>query len=137
MGPTGTWCDLYELTMAMSYLDHGMDGRAVFSLFVRDLPPDRGYLVVGGVDDAVDAICALGFTDDDLCYLRDIGFSSAATNHLAGVRFTGDVWAVPEGRIVTAGEPILEVHAPIAEAQLVETLALNQVTYQTAVATKA
>ena len=136
-GGTGIWCDLYELTMAVSYLEHGMGGGAVFSLFARDLPPDRGYLVVGGVDDAVDAVCALGFADDDLGYLRDIGFSSAAINRLAGLRFTGDVWAVPEGRIVTADEPILEVTAPIAEAQLVETLVLNQVTYQTAIATKA
>jgi len=134
---TGTWCDLYELTMAASYLEHGMGGEAVFSLFVRELPPDRGYLVVGGVDDAIDAICALRFSADELGFLRDIGFSSAATNRLAGVRFTGEVRAVPEGRVVTAGEPILEVAAPIAEAQLVETLVLNQVTYQTAIATKA
>lgn len=134
---TGISCDLYELTMAVSYRTRGMTDRAVFSLFARDLPPDRGFLVVGGVDDAVDAICSLEFTDDDLGYLRDIGFSSVAINHLAGITFTGDVWAVPEGRIVTANEPILEVTAPISEAQLVETLALNQVTYQTAVATKA
>jgi nicotinate phosphoribosyltransferase len=123
--------------MAVSYRSRGMTDRAAFSLFARDLPTDRGFLVAGGVDDAIDAICALEFTDDDLGYLREIGFSSKAINHLADVRFTGEVWAVPEGRIVTANEPILEVTAPITEAQLVETLALNQVTYQTAIATKA
>jgi nicotinate phosphoribosyltransferase len=134
---TALACDLYELTMAASYLAQGMTDEAVFSLFVRDLPPDRGYLVVGGVDGAIDAICAMQFTIDDLGYLRDLGFSSAATNRLHGVHFTGKIRAVPEGRIVTAREPILEVTAPIAEAQLVETMALNQITYQTAIATKA
>lgn len=66
---TGTSCDLYELTMAVSYLDQGMGGEAVFSLYPRVLPPDRGYLVAAGVDDAVDAVCALRFEDDELAYL--------------------------------------------------------------------
>ncbi|HEY8547021.1 MAG TPA: nicotinate phosphoribosyltransferase [Acidimicrobiales bacterium] len=135
-GGAGLWCDLYELTMAAAYLEHGVTGEAVFSLYVRDLPPDRGYLVAAGVDDAVDAIVDLGFTADDRAALHELGFAPDAVDRLAGLRFTGDVWAVPEGRIVTAGEPILEVTAPIAEAQLAETLALNQITYQTTIATK-
>jgi len=134
---SGILCDLYELTMAVSYRRHGVTDRAVFSLYARELPPGRGYLVVGGTDDAVDAICSLGFDDDELAYLRSLGFDRAAVDTLAGIRFTGDVWAMPEGRIVTAQEPILEVTAPIDEGQLVETLALNQVTYQTTIATKA
>lgn len=135
-GGAGIWCDLYELTMAAGYLEHGLTGEAVFSLYVRDLPRDRGYLVAAGVDDAVDALCDLGFTADDRTALRDLGFGADAVERLAGLRFTGDVWAVPEGRVVTAGEPILEVTAPIAEAQLAETLAINQTTFQTTIATK-
>jgi len=134
---TGTSCDLYELTMAVSYLDQGMGGEAVFSLYPRVLPPDRGYLVAAGVDDAVDAVCALRFDDDELAWLGGIGFRPDAVARLADVRFTGEIHAVPEGRIVTAGEPILEITAPLVEAQLVETIVLNQVTYQTAIATKA
>jgi nicotinate phosphoribosyltransferase len=108
-------CDLYELTMAVSYLAQGMDGEAVFSLFVRDLPPDRGYLVVGGVDDAVDATCSLRSTVGDL--------GTSATSASAATPSTGSTGSgsparsgpSPEGRVVTAGEPILEVTAPIAE----------------------
>lgn len=135
-GGAGMWCDLYELTMAAGYLEHGLTGEAVFSLYVRDLPRDRGFLVAAGVDDAVDALCDLGFTADDRTALRDLGFGAEAVERLAGLHFTGDVWAVPEGRVVTAGEPILEVTAPIAEAQLAETLAINRTTFQTAIATK-
>ena len=135
-GGAGIWCDLYELTMAAGYLEHGLTGEATFSVYVRNLPEDRGYLVAAGVDDAIDAVCDVGFTAGDRDTLRELGFGSEAVERLAGLRFTGDVWAVPEGRVVTAGEPILEVTAPIAEAQLAETLVLNQLTYQTTIATK-
>ena len=129
--------DLYELTMAASYLRRGMTQWATFSLFVRGLPPGRGFLVAAGLDDALRLLEEFRFAEDDLDWLATQGFSPADIDALRDLRFTGDVWAVPEGRVVFAHEPILEVTAPLPEAQLVETLMLNQITYQTALTTKA
>ena len=129
--------DLYGLNMAASYLRRDMVGQATFSLFVRQLPPNRGFLVAAGLDTCLDHLEHVHFTGDDLDYLATIGFDTAALNAFASWRFTGEVRAVPEGRMVFANEPLLEVTAPIAEAQLVESFLLNQVTMQTTVATKA
>ena len=130
--------DLYELNMAASYLRRGMDQQATFSLFVRELPADRGYLVAAGLESCLDVLEEFRFEAEDLDHLRDVlHFSQADVGNFAGLRFRGDVWAVPEGRVVFAGEPLLEVTAPIAQAQVVETLLLNQVTFQTAIASKA
>lgn len=129
--------DLYELRMAVSYLRHGMTDEAVFSLFVRDLPPERGFLVAAGLESCLGILEQFGFDDDDLASLSRLGFDDEALGLLAGLRFTGEVRAVPEGRVVLAGEPLLEVRAPIAQAQIVETHLLNQVTFQTALASKA
>jgi nicotinate phosphoribosyltransferase len=132
------WTDFYELNMAASYLRRGMDGLATFSLFVRHLPADRGYLVAAGVDDCLDFLESFSFERDELSYLREVhGFDRDALESFARLRFTGDVWAVPEGRIVGPDEPLLEVTAPLPQAQLVETYLLNQVTFQTAIASKA
>jgi nicotinate phosphoribosyltransferase len=128
--------DLYELNMAVSYLRRAMVGPATFSLFVRSLPPRRRFLVAAGLEDCLAFLESFAFADEDLAWLRRHGFEADNIEAL-GLRFTGDVDAVPEGRVVLPGEPILEVTAPIAEAQLVETFLLNQVTFQTAVATKA
>ncbi len=134
----GLVTDLYELTMATSYRALGMRGRATFSLFVRKLPRDRAYLVAGGIADAVDRLQRLGLDETDAEYLASTGRVPRATiDELARTRFTGDVWAVHEGELVFADEPILEVEAPIIEAQLVETLLLNAIHYATAVTTKA
>jgi nicotinate phosphoribosyltransferase len=129
--------DLYELNMASSYLRRGMTGRATFSLFVRRLPPGRAFLVAAGIDECLTWLEGFGFEDDDLAYLSDLGFDGASIDAFRGLRFTGDVWAVPEGRIVFAEEPLAEISAPIAEAQLPETFLLNQLTFQTTVASKA
>ncbi|MGD0442213.1 MAG: nicotinate phosphoribosyltransferase, partial [Acidimicrobiales bacterium] len=129
--------DFYELNMAASYLRHDMVGAATFSLFCRRLPNDRGFLVAAGLEDCLSFLEVLAFDDDDLEYLATIGFDEDALSRFRSLRFTGDVWAVPEGTIVFADEPLLEVTAPIAEAQLVETYLLNQCTFQTALATKA
>lgn len=129
--------DLYELNMAASYLRRGMVGPATFSLFVRELPPHRGFLVSAGIEDCLRNLEAFAFEDEDLAWLEEHGFPADTVAALAGLRFSGDVHAVPEGRVVFAGEPLLEVTAPIAEAQLVETILLNQVTFQVAVGTKA
>jgi nicotinate phosphoribosyltransferase len=137
MMPGGLVTDLYELNMAASYLARRMSGSAVFSLFVRKLPPNRGFLVAAGLEDCVSFLERFGFDAGEQEWLAQHGFSGAALERLAGLRFTGEVRAVPEGRVVFAGEPLLEIRAPIAEAQLVETFLLNQVTFQTTLATKA
>lgn len=129
--------DLYELNMAASYLRRDMTAPATFSLFVRGLPADRGFLVAAGIDDCLDYLESFGFDDEDLSWLAHYGFPAETIEAFRDVRFTGDVVAVEEGRVVLAGEPLLEVTAPLPEAQLVETYLLNQVTFQTAIATKA
>jgi len=135
--PGGLLTDLYELNMAASYLRRGMDALATFSLYVRDLPSERGFLVAAGLEPCLDFLETFSFEDDDLTYLGETGFDARALDDFRGLRFDGEVWAVPEGRVVYAQEPILEVTAPIAIAQLVETFLLNQVTLHTTLATKA
>ncbi|RKF25464.1 nicotinate phosphoribosyltransferase [Micromonospora globbae] len=135
---SGLRTDLYELRMAASYLRRGMTDRATFSLFARRLPPRRGFLVAAGLAEALTFLEEFAFDAADLRYLRDVGgFDQPTLAALSTLRFTGDVWAVPEGRVVFADEPLLEVTAPIAEAQLVETGVLNIVTFQTTIASKA
>jgi nicotinate phosphoribosyltransferase len=130
--------DLYELTMASSYLRRGITGSATFSLYVRDLPPERGFLVAAGLEEAMSYLEDLSFTDEDLTYLREeLELSEADVEALRGLRFEGDVWAPPEGRVLFAGEPLLEVTAPIAQGQIAETYLLNQITVNTLLATKA
>ena len=130
--------DLYQLTMAQAYLQSGTTGSATFSLYFRSYPPDRAYFVLGGVEDALDYLEGLRFTGDDLDYLASLDlFDEGFLGHLAGLRFTGDVRAMREGSIFFAGEPVMEVTAPIIEAQIVETCLLNQVNLQTILATKA
>jgi nicotinate phosphoribosyltransferase len=129
--------DRYELTMAASYLSRGMTGSATFSLFVRDLPPDRGFVVAAGLEDVLGILENFAFDHEDLAWLAGHGFDRGALDDFATMRFTGDVWAIPEGHVVFANEPLLEVTAPLPEAQIVESIILNQITYQTALATKA
>ncbi|HEX9376749.1 MAG TPA: nicotinate phosphoribosyltransferase [Actinomycetota bacterium] len=133
----GLLTDLYELNMAASYLRRDMVAPATFSLFVRGLPPERGFAVVAGLEDCLDYLESLRFDDTDLAYLRELGFRPDDVERFAALRFTGEVWAVPEGRMMFSGEPVLEVTAPIAEAQLAETYLLNQVTLHATLASKA
>ena len=136
--PRALLTDLYELTMAASYLRRGMEGPATFSLFVRHLPHNRGFLVTAGLEDCLAFLEGFHFHDHELAYLRERqGFDSATIGAFRALRFTGEVWAVPEGRIVFADEPLLEVTAPIAQGQLIETYLLNQITFQTTLASKA
>jgi nicotinate phosphoribosyltransferase len=135
--PGALLTDLYELNMAASYLRRDMTAPATFSLYVRNLPPYRGFLVATGLEACLDALESFSFDEDELRYLRTIGFEEPDIEAFRGVRFDGDVWAVPEGRIVHAGEPIMEITASLPTAQLVETLLLNQVTLHTTVASKA
>lgn len=130
--------DLYEVSMAHSYLKEHMTSAGTFSLAVRHLPPGRGYLVAAGLESALEMLSGLRIDEDDVeAYASALGRPARDLHPLSGLRFTGDVRAVPEGTVVLAGEPLLEVTAPLPEAQLVETMLLNQMCYQTALASKA
>ena len=136
-GEIGLFTDFYELTMAQSYFAEGMDGEATFSLYVRQYPPDRGYLVAAGVDDALNSLAAFSFDDASIDYLRATGvFTADFLEYLRGFRFTGSVRALPEGTLFFTDEPVLEVTGPVIAAQLAETIVINQVQYQTLLATK-
>jgi nicotinate phosphoribosyltransferase len=130
--------DLYQLTMAQSYFREQQLGRATFSLFIRTYPPNRGYFVAAGLQDILEYLETLHFDQPDLDYLASLSlFSDDFLHYLADLHFTGEVLAVPEGRIFFADEPVLELTAPIIEAQIVETLIINQIHFQTLIATKA
>jgi nicotinate phosphoribosyltransferase len=130
--------DLYELTMAEAFARAGMEGRATFSLFIRRLPAERGYLIAAGLDAALDYLESLHFTPEDIDYLRGTRlFSEPMLERLSGLRFTGEVRAIPEGRVVFAEEPLLEVTAPLLEAQIVETFLINSIHLHTLLASKA
>jgi nicotinate phosphoribosyltransferase len=132
--------DLYELTMAAAYFKD-LRATATFELSVRNLPQDRGYLVVAGLEQALDYLERLHFRPDEIDYLRRhpmfAHIGEDFFSYLGQLRFHGEVWAVPEGTPVFAGEPLVRVTAPIIEAQLVETFLLATVTFQTMIATKA
>jgi len=130
--------DLYELTMAASYFREAMTAEATFSLFVRRLPANRSFLLAAGLEDALEFLRAFRFSADALAYLDSLRlFEPRFLQFLADLRFTGDVHALPEGTPVFADEPLLEITAPIVEAQLVETAVLNCVHAQTVVTSKA
>lgn len=130
--------DLYQLTMAACYFDQEMRGEATFSLFIRKYPAQRSYFVAAGLAEALQYLETLRFTAEDLDYLAATGlFQSRFLDYLKNLRFTGEVWALPEGSIFFEDEPILEVSAPILEAQLAETFIINAVSLQTMIATKA
>jgi len=133
--------DLYELTMAAAYFEQQVDCRATFELFVRQLPPERAYLVAGGIEDALDYLAGLRFREEDVGFLRGLpvfrNISSEFFDYLREFRFAGDVEAVEEGALVFAEEPLLQVSAPILEAQIVETYLLSVINFETLVASKA
>ena len=135
--PGALLTDLYELNMAASYLRRGMREPATFSLTVRQLPAERGFLVAAGLEPALSYLEQFSFEDDDLAYLATIGFDPESLEALRRLRFDGEVWAVAEGTVVYANEPILELTAPIAVAQLMESYLLNAVTVHTTMASKA
>ena len=134
----GLFTDLYELTMSQAFLRQGMSATATFSLFTRTYPPNRAYFVSAGLEDVLDYLSNLNFGERASDYLRatDI-FSDDFLEYLSGVRFTGSVRAIPEGRLYFADEPAVEITAPLIEAQLAETFIINQVNLQSMLATKA
>lgn len=145
MVPAGTYSglltDLYELTMAAGYFQSRFPARATFELFVRHLPNHRNYLVAAGLEQALEYLETVRFSHYEIVYLRDLPLFRHVCpeffEYLADFRFTGDVWAMPEGTIFFPGEPVLRVTAPIIEAQLMETSLLSAVHLQTLIASKA
>src|SRR5204862_3894714 len=116
----------------------GMNDIAVFDLFVRRLPPNRNYLVACGLEHVLHYFESLSFPSDAIAYLRSLNkFSGAFLESLRGFRFTGDAYAVSEGTVVFANEPIVEVLAPLPQAQIVETFLMNQIQLATLAASKA
>ncbi len=135
-GPLFT--DLYELTMAASYFAHQVFDTATFSLYIRDVYATRNFFVAAGLDQVLDELASFRFSDPDISYLHSTGrFSKHFLDYLRQLRFTGDVYAMPEGTVFFANEPVMEVTAPIVEAQLIETFVLNTIGFQTMIASKA
>lgn len=145
LGETGAYglaTDLYELTMAAAYFEAEMErAHATFNLFIRHLPRDRGYLLAAGLEQAVEYLAGLSFSGESLDYLRGLPHFSAVSDrfweYLRAFRFTGDVEAMPEGTVAFANEPLIQVHGPIIETQMVETFLLATLNHQTLIATKA
>ena len=138
MTASALFTDLYELTMAASYHSRGLDEPATFDLFFRSLPEERRFLISCGLEQALDYLEALCFDASELAYLDSLElFETSFLDRLRELRFTGDVWAIPEGEAVFEREPLLRVTAPLIEAQLVETYLLNCLSHQTMVASKA
>jgi nicotinate phosphoribosyltransferase len=129
--------DLYELTMCASYFDNNRTEPATFDLFIRHLPPERSYYVVAGLEQVLLYLKNATFTSAQISYLRKRGFREEFLSYLQGFKFSGEVWAIPEGTVAFADEPLIRVTAPIIEAQLVESFLLNTVNLQTMIATKA
>ena len=130
--------DLYQLTMAQAYFELGMQECAVFELFVRRLPETRRFLLAAGLEQALEYIESLRFTADDIAFLATLGkFRTDFLDYLRSVRFSGSLYALPEGSPFFANEPIVRVSAPILEAQLLESRLINIVHFQTMIASKA
>ncbi len=128
--------DLYQLTMMQAYWKSGHNPEATFDYFVRKIP-SGSYLVTAGLSYVLDYIENLRFEDDDIEYLKTQGFNEEFLDNLRSFRFTGDIFAMPEGSIAFPLEPIIRVTAPIIEAQLIETFLLNKMNFSTLIATKA
>ncbi len=129
--------DLYELTMAAGYFDHCMCANATFSVFTRE-SPRRRYWIAAGLADLLHALESFRFSKTDLAYLKETGlFSDAFLDCLADLRFTGSVHAMPEGTVFFPDEPVVEITAPLVEAQIIETFVLNTIQLQTMIASKA
>lgn len=130
--------DLYQLTMLQGYFDQGMNETAVFEFFVRKLPAKRNFLIAAGLEQALAFLEQVQFSPEELEWIAGYGaFRPAFVRHLETFRFSGDVYAMPEGTLFFPDEPILRVIAPIAEAQLVESRLINLLHFQTLIASKA
>jgi len=137
----GIATDLYQLTMAAGYHAHRRTEEASFELFARRLPSHRSYLVVAGLAQAVEYLQNLRFSEEEISYLQSLSVFKQVSKdffaYLRDFRFSGEVWAMPEGTVAFAGEPLLRVTAPMIEAQILETWLLSTINFQTLIASKA
>ncbi len=130
--------DLYELTMMQGYFKSGSNETVVFDAFYRTNPCNGGYAICAGLEQIIEYIRNLHFSAEDINYLRGLGiFDEDFLEYLSGFRFSGDIYAIPEGTVIFPREPLLKVIAPIMEAQLIETAILNILNHQSLIATKA
>ncbi len=130
--------DLYEFTMAASYFKLDLNKKATFSLFMRKPPADRSFFIASGLYEALNILKSFSFSKDELSYLASLNiFPDDFLEFLRGLCFKGDVWAIPEGTVFFPNEPVLEVTAPLIQAQLVETLIINAINLETMIASKA
>lgn len=130
--------DLYQLTMLQAYHEAGMDNTAVFEFFIRKMPEARQFFLAAGLEQTLSYLENLHFSEDDLIWLADSGrFNQSFIDSLAGMRFSGDIEALPEGSIFFPDEPILRVTAPLPQAQLIEPIVINVLHFQTLIASKA
>src|SRR4030042_209479 len=131
--------DMYELTMVGGYLANGKENqRANFDYFFRRIPDEGGYCLAAGLEQLIDYIRNISFTPEDLAYLEGLGiFPEKVLRYLEKFRFSGDLFAVPEGTVIFPYEPIIRVTAPLPEAQFIESALLNIMNFQTLIATKA
>jgi nicotinate phosphoribosyltransferase len=136
-GNVALFTDEYELRMAQAYFQNEMNVLATFELFVRELPPNRGYLLTAGLEQVCEHLQGFGFDEDLIEWLAGKGFSDDFLSFLSRLRFSGDVWAMPEGSLLFQKEPVLRVTAPIIEGQLLETFVINTIHFQTLIASKA
>ncbi|EJW11337.1 Nicotinate phosphoribosyltransferase [Rhodovulum sp. PH10] len=138
IGDSPLLTDLYQLNMMQAYLANGMTESASFEMFVRRLPPGRSFLMAAGLEQVVDYLEQLHFSDQELAYLeRSKRFDRRMLDHLADLRFTGDVDAMPEGTVFFPDEPLLRITAPLPLAQLLESRLINILQFQSLIATKA
>ena len=134
----GLLTDLYQLTMAQAYFQNRRMESATFSLFVRAYPANRGYFVSAGLENVLEFLEGFSFDSAAVDYLYSLNlFADDFLDFMKSLRFTGEIWAIPEGRLFFKDEPIVEVTAPIIEAQIVETFIINQINFQSLIATKA
>lgn len=130
--------DFYEITMMQGYFNNKMNDVVVFDVFYRDNPCNSGYAICAGLEQVIDYVKNLRFNEDDIEYLRSLKiFDEEFLKYLKEFRFTGDIYAIPEGTVVFPMEPMVKVVAPIMEAQLIETALLNIINHQSLIATKA
>ena len=132
-------CDFYELTMGNGYFENGYkDKICYFDVFYRKVPDNGGFAIACGLEQVIDYIKNLRFDEEDVTYLRSKGiFSEGFLRYLAEFKFTGDIWAVPEGTVIFPNEPMMTVRAPAIQAQLIETFVLLTLNHQSLIATKA
>ena len=131
--------DFYEFTMSNAYYINNMqDTIAYFDVFVRNVPDNGGYLIFAGLEQVIEYVLNLSFDDEDISYLKGLNkFSDEFLKYLKEFKFTGDIWAIPEGTIVFPNEPLITVRAPLIQAQIMETALILLISHQSLIATKA